>query len=77
MTVTPRNLRKSSAQALTSHQSDHIDKTLLEVFTLFINDTSTQIPGMSYEGLKDSDKQRLAAAFVNIKDKRSAMAKVN
>lgn len=32
---------------------------------------------MSYDDLKDSDKQRLAAAFVNIKDKRSAMAKVN
>ena len=31
---------------------------------------------VSYDKLKDPGKQRLAAAFVNIKDQRSAMAKV-
>lgn len=32
----------------------------------------------SYDELKDSDKQRLAAAFVNlsVKDQKSAMSKV-
>ncbi|GAB7328795.1 hypothetical protein MBLNU13_g00686t1 [Cladosporium sp. NU13] len=32
---------------------------------------------VSYNELKDASKQRLAAAFVNIKDQRSAMAKVD
>jgi hypothetical protein len=31
---------------------------------------------VSYADLKDSDKQRLAAAFVNIKDQKFAMNKV-
>lgn len=30
----------------------------------------------SYNGLKDSDKPRLAAAFVNIKNQKFAMTKV-
>lgn len=30
----------------------------------------------SYDELKDSGKQRLAAAFVNIKNQKSAMTKV-
>ena len=30
----------------------------------------------SYNGLKDTDKQRLAAAFVKIKNQKFAMAKV-
>lgn len=30
----------------------------------------------SYSDLKDSDKQRLAAAYVNIKDQKSAMTRV-
>jgi hypothetical protein len=32
---------------------------------------------MSYSDLTDSDKQRLGAAFFNIKDKKSAMSKDN
>lgn len=32
---------------------------------------------MSYSDLSDSDKQRLGAAFFNIKDQKSAMSKDN
>ena len=30
---------------------------------------------MSYSDMTDSDKQRLGAAFINIKDQKSAMSK--